>query len=165
MSVDTKGYIKNNITWGDVYQYIKENIDNTAKHDFVEINGVKPSGYIVFNYKGENRMLFFCTTKDVVDGTEYDGTVEHRNLILGFWGNSVEIMQQIVSQFGGYVDDSDCDCEEAYYVPKVGGDEFAKIYEKRKQIESLLDGDASFKTKCAIAIIEHFDSIKTILED
>lgn len=164
MGVNTKGYVKNDVQWGDIYQYIKENIDDTAKHSFRDVEGIKPHGDITFNYKDEKRMLFFCTTKDIVEGTEYDGTIEHGNLILGFWGSSVEIMEQIVAQFGGYVEDSDCDCEEAYYVPKVGGDEFAKIYEKRKQIESLLDGNTSFKSKCAMAIMENFDSIKTILE-
>lgn len=165
MGVSTKGYVKNDVQWGDVYQYIKENIDDTAKHSFKEINGIKPHGDISFKYKDEQRMLFFCTTKDIGEGTEYDGTIEHGNLILGCWGSSVELMQEIVSQFGGYVDDNDCDKVEAYYVPKVGGDEFAKIYEKRKQIESLLTGDSTFKTKCAMAIMENYDSIKTILEE
>lgn len=165
MGVDTKGYIKNNVQWGDIYLYIKEHIDEKAEHDFTEINSIKPHGYIIFNYNEEKRRLFFCTTKDKIEDTEFDGEVEHGNLILGFWGSSVEIMQKIVAQFGGYVDDSDCDEEEAYYVPKIEGDEFAKIYEKRKQIESLLKGSKSFKTSCAIEIINNYDSIKTILEN
>lgn len=164
MGVSTKGYINNDIKWGDVYQYIKENIDDTATHDFRNIEGIKTHGDIIFKYKGENKTLFFCSTRDIIEGTEYDGSIEHGNLILCSSEYSVELMQEIVAQFGGYVDDNNCDTINAYYIPKVSGDEFATMYETRKQIESILSGDSIFKTNCAMAIMENFDIIKTIIE-
>lgn len=165
MGVDTKGYTRKNVEWVDIYQYIKASIDENATHDFRDVDGLKPNGHIMFNYNEEKRQMFFCTTKDIIEGTEFDGTEEHGNLILGYWGSSVEIMQKIVSQFGGYVDDSDCDTEEAYYIPKTGGDEFESLYKKRKQIESVLTGSQSFKASCAMSILENYDIIKTIIED
>ena len=34
---------------------------------------------------------------------------EKTHIGLGCWGDSVEIIETIVSAFGGWVDDSDCD--------------------------------------------------------
>lgn len=40
---------------------------------------------------------------------------ESVSLILGYWGNSVEIIQKIIEHFGGgWIDENDCD-DVTYY--------------------------------------------------
>lgn len=38
---------------------------------------------------------------------------------LGKWDSSVEIIKELVSYFGGYIDHDDCDDEEYYYIPSI----------------------------------------------
>ncbi len=41
---------------------------------------------------------------------------ECTDLLLGYDNDSVEIMKEIVSYFGGYLDEDDCDDEPYYYI-------------------------------------------------
>lgn len=43
---------------------------------------------------------------------------ETTGISLGAWGNSVEIIQDIVSQFGGWIDENDCDDKDYYPISK-----------------------------------------------
>ena len=85
------------------------------------------SGFIKFNYKEEERLLFYyksninsyenlkfysrCGLQDMVKS-------ETTSISLGCWGNSVEIIKDIVVQFGGWIDENDCDDKEYYPVVK-----------------------------------------------
>ena len=77
------------------------------------------SGNIYFKYKGEDRNIFYsydninsfdnlefytnCGLEDMVKS-------ETTYISLGCWGSSVEIIKEIVAQFGGgWVDENDCD--------------------------------------------------------
>ena len=43
-------------------------------------------------------------------------------LSLGFWGNSVEIMKEIIAHFGGgWIDENDCD-DKTYYPIMINED-------------------------------------------
>ena len=37
-------------------------------------------------------------------------------LDLDYWGHSVEIMRSVISYFSGWLDENDCDKEEAYFI-------------------------------------------------
>lgn len=81
-------------------------------------------GSICFKYKGEERRLFYVYDNlNSFENLEYYSEHGLEDLVkaettyisLGYWGNSVEIIKEIVAQFGGgWVDENDCD-DEVYY--------------------------------------------------
>ena len=89
-------------------------------------------GSIVFTYNGENRMLFYSYDNiNVYENIKYykekcpDRTDIHKmiksektHLSLGNWGSSVEILENIVKKFGGWIDDNDCDDIPYRYIEK-----------------------------------------------
>lgn len=80
-------------------------------------------GFIIFELNGDKRMLFYsydniniCENlnyykENYPDRPDLEEMVksEKTHIGLGCWGNSVEIIETIVSAFGGWVDDNDCD--------------------------------------------------------
>jgi hypothetical protein len=80
-------------------------------------------GFIFFEINGDKRMLFYSygniNTYENIDyykenfpeRTDLKEMVksETTHISLGCWKNSVEIIETIVSAFGGWVDDNDCD--------------------------------------------------------
>lgn len=83
------------------------------------------SGFIYFKYNDEDRRLFynydnlnsyenleFYTKRNLRDMVEMETTY----LSLRYWGSSVEIMKEIVTHFGGWVDENDSDDKEYFPV-------------------------------------------------
>lgn len=83
-------------------------------------------GYICFKYNDENRMLFYCYDNlNHYENLEYYTKfgledmvkAETTHIGLGYWGGSVEIIKEIVENFGGgWIDENDCDDKEYYVV-------------------------------------------------
>lgn len=81
-------------------------------------------GFICFDYNGEKRQLYYdYSNLNSFENQEYymkrglSDMVECESvsLILGYWGNSVEIIQKIIEHFGGgWIDENDCD-DVTYY--------------------------------------------------
>ena len=92
------------------------------------------SGFIYFKYKEEDRMLFYYYSninsfENLKYYTEFsleDMVVsETTSISLGYWGSSIEIINEIVEHFGGgWVYENDCDDEE-YYAVKAKYDSVA----------------------------------------
>lgn len=111
MGVDTYGIIAKDIKVEDVFQYIKYKYDTQA----ILTDGFK-CNTIYFNYnKIEERQLWIFKNTDKTFTLEGFGELtvsEGRNTTfdLGYWGHSVEIINDLVSHFGGgFVDFNDCD--------------------------------------------------------
>lgn len=80
-------------------------------------------GFICFEINGDRRMLFYSYSniniyedltyykKEFPERTDLKEMVksETTSISLGLWKYSVEIIETIVSAFGGWVDDNDCD--------------------------------------------------------
>ena len=76
-------------------------------------------GRIVFRYKGEDRSLFYSFSNvNFFENLNYYSNYGLEDMVksettfisLGYWGSSVEIIKEIVAQFGGgWVDENDCD--------------------------------------------------------
>ena len=81
-------------------------------------------GFICFDYNVEKRQLYYdYSNLNSFENQEYymkrglSDMVECESvsLILGYWGNSVEIIQKIIEHFGGgWIDENDCD-DVTYY--------------------------------------------------
>lgn len=112
MGVDVKGALSLEIEPEDIYTIIINNFDKNAiygikEENYEKIYGQKTySGFITFKYNEEQRNLIYCQTKDY---SKIFNNKMHGNLILGKWGNSVEIITEILKHFGGYLDENDCD--------------------------------------------------------
>lgn len=157
MGIDTHGRIKGFVAHEEILNFIRQKYDKNARSD-VKRQKVKNiadvtwkhtmnehsednehwydiSGFIIFKYHEEDRMLFYMYSN--VNHLENEEYYEERNLIdmvlaettylsLRCWGSSVEIIKEIVAQFGGgWIDENDCD-EETYYPIEVNEDKTIK---------------------------------------
>ena len=107
----------------------QELLDNLAKSGYVILGTelIVESGFIRFRYKEEQRNLFFfyencygfdpCVFKNNLDGNTRELNGDNTELILGASGYAVEILTQIAKEFGGYIDENDCDDKWFYKVP------------------------------------------------
>jgi hypothetical protein len=139
MSVDTRGKIKGKISYYDIFNYIKHTIDKNAsmnistsnygsidEYDFVKENyddsncWIINSGFIYFTSKnGNERSLFyFYDNCNHYENLEYYTPLgladmvksETTTLSLGQNDEAVEIIKDIIAQFGGgWIDEYDCD--------------------------------------------------------
>lgn len=148
MSVDTVAKLHGKVSEYDILSFLIQNIDKDARiRDFAtdifdEPEGVKARyddsgkwivkrGFISFKEpSGEQRNLFYMYQnlnfhenlsyyldsgrKDLVEMVQSETT----HLSLGKWGHSVDIMKAIVENFGGWIDESDCDDNLFYYIPR-----------------------------------------------
>ena len=102
--------------WG--YTMNEHSDDNANWYEF--------AGFICFNCDGEKRMLFYHYENiNHLDDLEYYyehnlenlARSERTHIGLGYWGSSVEIIKEILENFGGgWIDENDCDDEEYYWV-------------------------------------------------
>lgn len=91
-------------------------------------------GFINFTYNGDRRRLFyFYENINNFENLEYYAKRGLKNMIntettrvnIGAWGESVEIIREIVSHFGGgWIDENDCDNETYYTVKAEEGSEY-----------------------------------------
>lgn len=88
------------------------------------------SGFISFDYKGERRNLFYFyanyysfdnyTFKNNLHNNTRELNGDNTSLSLGATGYAVEILTQIAKEFGGYIDENDCD-DEWFYIFELFG--------------------------------------------
>lgn len=163
MGKKTKGALDKEISSYDVFDFIKNSIDSNAK------NLTKPDrfndkyfeDFITFNYKGEDRNIFYCVTEDVINDTR-----ELRvHLLLGCHGYSIEIMKKIVSYFGGFILENDSLSDYYFYIEKNSNvDQVNENIKKRKKLAKELNvKDENEANKIASIILENKEIIKKYL--
>ena len=84
------------------------------------------SGFSSFDYKGERRNLFYFyanyyhfenyTFKNNLHNNTRELNGDNTSLSLGATGYAVEILTKIAKEFGGYIDEDDCDDKWFYKV-------------------------------------------------
>lgn len=105
MGVDTKAVIRKGVTLEELKahaekKYGEVSIDNSFFGDLFHLR-FKEEG-------GENRHRSLAVFLDP-KMAERDYGINGVLLSLGCWGESVEIMKHFAEEFGGYIDESDCD--------------------------------------------------------
>lgn len=146
MGVDTLGKLKGNIEPEKILNFIKFKYDKNATSDvktqkykpFRELSFVKErygdstywectSGTIHFKDGEDTRTLFYSYNNMnsyeniefyAQNGLEEMVKSETTCISLGCWGNSVDIIKSIVTEFGGWIDENDCDDKEYYPILK-----------------------------------------------
>lgn len=117
VTAKTLGYITDEeLELDEIYSYVVKFFDENAKlnryeNRFGESNEIA----IYFQYEGNERRLFCMSHKS----RKFSKNGEKNRMInmdLDFWGNSVDIMKAIVTYFGGYIHENDCEEEGAYFI-------------------------------------------------
>lgn len=146
MGVDTIVKIPGKVESNKIFDFIKKNFDENATNDvkikvqsqelvnsLTESNSIIlgtelifESGFIHFRYKEEQRSLFFFygnyylpapyAIEKNLDSNTRELNGDNTDLILGASGYAVEILTQIAKEFGGYIDENDCDDKWFYKV-------------------------------------------------
>lgn len=154
MGVDTYGKLRGKVEIEEVANFISQKFEvevtfksRTENYGY-QREHKKPwlstTGWIDFKYKDENRSVFYiyCNINHK-ENLEYYAKHGLRDMVethtthvgLGYWGNSVEIIKAIVTEFGGWIDENDCDEEEYYPIEKDSdGDIKPVIRVTRKEI-------------------------------
>lgn len=163
MGVDTKGYLDKDITASDVFNVICYKFDPQANFNVRNESGYD-IGTIDFMYNDEQRNLFYCVTSDRLENTPWDRE-KHVSLILRKWGSSVQIMTEIVSVFGGYVDEDDCDDMEAVFISKNENFAYMEFIQEKNSILDILDENlsSSLKQELVAQILKHSEQLKNVL--
>lgn len=145
MGVDTHGKLKGRVLAEDILNYIQQKYDPKATMEISKSNyGTNERDYIKQRYDNSGCTLGWSGFIDFFDGKDnrqlfysYDNTNSYENLdyyanynldgmvksettyiSLGYWNNSVEIIKAIVTEFGGWIDENDCDNEPYYPIIK-----------------------------------------------
>ena len=147
MSVDTRGYIKGWVSDKEIMRILKYKygvkaesgvVDHTKgliseitwpyRHFGNDNRYLVYYGFISFVLpNGEQRQIFYHYS-NVSDKEEDQYYIKqglekmvhtHKTYIsLGCWGSSVQILKDIIEEFGGWIDENDCDDKSFYYVRK-----------------------------------------------
>lgn len=145
-----KGYVRHEEIFNFIRQKYDENATMSIKKEIVcalskynddeyELNAHSEDkenwydiyGRIGFKYKEENRSLFYSYSNvNFFENLDYYSEYRLEDMVksettylsLGYWGSSVEIIKEIVAQFGGgWIDQNDCD-DQQYEPVEVNAD-------------------------------------------
>lgn len=148
-----KGYVRHEEIFNFIRQKYDENAAMSIKKKIVySLSGCKGEyrlnahsedhanwydicGRIDFRYKEEDRSLFYSYSNvNFFENLEYYSEYRLEDMVksettylsLGYWGSSVEIIKEIVAQFGGgWIDKNDCD-DQPYEPVEVNSDSSIK---------------------------------------
>lgn len=103
------------------YDWVKEKYDDSNEWKVID-------GFITFNDGDENRAIFYYYQNiNSYENLEYYNKYNLENMVksettwlkLELYGNSVEIMKGIAKEFGGWLEENDCDDKPPYWIDKV----------------------------------------------
>jgi hypothetical protein len=117
----TIGIVNKKLLPENIYLIVKEKYDSTAKL-YTRNETDYLYGRVSFEYKNEIRTLTILSeTEDDYYGKEYDFLKEkdYVHMTLGYDSNAIEVMNGIVSEYGGWIDKNDCDKIEFEYVNEI----------------------------------------------
>lgn len=143
MGVDTNGRLIGNISPEEVLNFIRQKYDANAKssvkiknYGIIKKDWIITNGFIEFTYNNENRRLFYYKSNiNSYENLEFyskhnleDMVKSETTLIsLGCWGSSIEIIKDIVTHFGGWIDENDCDDKEFYPIIKNSNENITPV--------------------------------------
>lgn len=130
MGIDTKAIIRRGITIEELKVHAEKKfgpvkIENTHDEDFF---------YLIFKEGERNRNLAVFTDPTLA---ERDYGINGILLSLGCWGNSVEIMMHFLEEFGGFIDEDDCD-DIDFQAVNIHKLEYAREYTPKEKFKQKL---------------------------
>lgn len=114
MGVDTKAILRK----GTTLEQIKNRIE--LKYGEVSIRSTHSEDYFEIIFKEPKEIPGAATHRSLAvfinDFAKNDYGIDGVLVSLGYWGSNIEIMKWLLEEFGGYLDESDCDDEPFYPV-------------------------------------------------
>lgn len=102
MGVDTKAIIRKGVTLEELVAHAEKKFDEVSVHTTHDDDFF----YIGFKFGEENRSLAVFLDPEMA---ERDYGIKGILLSLKCWGSSTEIAMHFVQEFGGFIDENDCD--------------------------------------------------------
>jgi hypothetical protein len=121
MSINTKGIIRKGTTLPEIKEVLENKYGNVGIKSYSD-----PTLFSLYFKDGEDQRKLSVFVDDVA---KRDYKIDGVTLDLNCWGNSVEIMKLLLSEFGGYLDENDCD-DEGFYA--INPDKFEEGRESTK---------------------------------
>lgn len=156
MGVDTLGYLSKDVTAEQICNVISDKYDKDVKCNVEKGTDGVTCGSIYFKDEKDERRIFYYNAPDE----------DKVSLSFSHWGNSVDIMANILKCFGGQLVEDDCAELDPVDIPKDEN----YIHHDRSimldKIVNILDAklDIFEKRKIAKEILEHKDQLKNILK-
>ena len=162
MGTSTHGYVSDKVSATDIFNVIVSKFDKDAIFEIHEDrDGMGEIGRIHFKFKEEDRSLFYCLGEVTNERKLEFENGKYAFLSLSYWGESVQIMTEIVKCFGGYLDENDCDDKKEFYISQKENFEYTKYVKERESIIGVLDNHLgmSLKIQVATQILNHKDEL------
>ena len=151
MSTDTKAIIRKGVS----LEEIKTALEKKYKNVEVLNGGSSEMFQIIFSDDGRQRTMWVsfsgsCLLENGIDGVW---------LSLGMWGNSVEIMKYLCVEFGGYIDENDCD-DNGFEPVNIESYEQAKDFTPMDKFRNKIISELGYKNlNKALNLFEEFKTI------
>ena len=124
MGVDSKAIIRPGTNLGELVEFIEKRYGEVV----VDPTHAEYFFYLRFRDGEDNRLLAVFYDRMA----ERDYGIHGVLLSLGLWGNAVDILKGFCEEFGGYLDENDCDDEDYY---PINPEKFSKGREFTKHDE------------------------------
>lgn len=134
MGCDTQGLLRGMVSKESILSVIRDKFDKNAKLDYcgestyfdehLEREFKSESCQIIFMYNDEQRLLNWYFDEgqyDIKNEEDVDRSYVYTQVSLGNWGSSVDIIENIVKEFSGYIDENDYD--EEGFIPIIKSSE------------------------------------------
>lgn len=154
MSTNTTAIIRKGTTIVEIMEVLKNHFDSEAT---IHATHSDDFFYISFNVnEDERRSLNVFLTDTAKNDYDIDGVL----LYLGCYGSSFEIMKILLNEFGGYLDENDCDDKDFYPVNLIEfekGKDFSTLDLFTTKVIRKLGYE---NLKVALELFEEFKKIK-----
>lgn len=113
MGCDTQGLLRGKVSKESVLSVIRDKFDKNAKLDYCR-EFTYFDEHLEREFKSESCQIIFMYDSE-------DQSYVYTQVSLGNWGGSIDIIKNIVKEFSGYIDESDCD--EEGFIPIIKSSE------------------------------------------
>lgn len=132
MSAEFKVRLRGHVKPVEILNFIKQKVDTKANSKVcrqsydTDKNWYVDSGYILFDYKGSGGLYYYYNSEGRKGNYDYwvekglKEMVDTETTCLSMYSceDNIHLMKQIVAEFGGWIDENDCDEEFFYQVMK-----------------------------------------------
>ena len=105
MGINTQGIIEHRFGVSDVIEVLANKFN---VNPVIEDTHDKNFKSIFFNYKGEDRIMSVFVNYSDLEHIGFTGMRMVTLIDLNLWGSSIELIEGVVEEFGGYMVDDDC---------------------------------------------------------
>ena len=111
MGINTQGVMNSRVEVSDIVEVLERKFNVITE---IEDTHDKDYKQIVFDYNGEDRRMSVFVNYNDHSHIGFTGMNEVTLIDLNLWGSSIELIEGIVEEYGGYMVDNDCSDDWRY---------------------------------------------------